>query len=115
MTYPMAIARLQARNLLADVQVAIASGDWIVSDGADPVLEIIRLETILGLPSPAETIERATDRLAGICGDAIQAGDWMTPANDRNPMNATPAPEEAAATNRCDQETVRADILRLAA
>ena len=71
----VAITRNGALQLLVVAQTAVRSGEWDVTR-SDPTLEIEQLDTMLMLPVPIAQIQRCTDRVAEMMGDALCNGIW---------------------------------------
>ena len=74
--------RINARNLLATVQTAVASGSWVVGGDSDPQSAVERLERSLDLGATDDSIRYHYDRLADVACEAAATGDWLTPDAD---------------------------------
>ena len=87
--------RILARNLLATVQTAVASGAWIMGGDCDPTNAIERLERCLDMGGNDSSVQYHYDMLADAACEAAANGQWpfldadavnaiarLTPAND---------------------------------
>lgn len=70
--------RRTAATLLVDAQLAIDSGNWIVSRTHNPHPAIARLERVLASPASDDEVSDAVDALHAVMGDAQMAGELAT-------------------------------------